>query len=572
MKHVFCIALGALVFGLCGCASPAAPDPEQQRFDRIAASLEPGGTAYFIGTSAQVGPAVDRIRRDLERKLWNVPFPPEERKKFQSLISGTELLARLSGLPEIEGWGGSSKRLPDGSFSNRLRLLLTPAHRGMLWQLPGKENVQLSFGRMPEDTLSAGIFTVDAVAAQRLLAVDKRVNDLADSLCKLFLGLTAKDFLAAVSGTWKFVIVGDEQYDFDTFEGLYGLLTVPDGEGKLFAALCARAGLISGARVDKKAGFIQFPPVPGKELAPYVKKGTGSLSIYSNPPARERTVRKEAPGLREPDVFVTAVAFFYNSNAETIDLSPGGSARKGRRPSWGFLKRLPDGFLFEESSPCDLNEYAAISLCAVPAKLAFDIFSQVPPPQVPPPPRRKAPAPRPAPAPEKTGAPAPSRRSGARTPRAARPRKDACLNAISQAGRALLKAAGPQKRFPAPGIGGLRELVAKKLLDPRLLRCPLVKDQAQESGELNYVNCHYLYFGKPGTDSPKSPLLMELPVLHRDRCAVFYADGSCEKIRLSEHRNVRRAISFLHTRHAYEEEEFFRLMKLAAEFDKILEL
>ena len=584
MKQVFCIALAALVFGLCGCSSPA-PGPEQQRFDRIAASLEPGGTAYFIGSSAQVGPAAGRIRRETERKLWNTPFPPEERQKLQSFISGTELFARLAGLPEIEGWGGSSKRLPDGSFRNRLRLLLAPGAKGIFWQIPG-QNQRLYSDPLPPDTLTAGMFCVNAEALQLLLDADKRLSDTADRLCRLLLGVPAKEFFAGLSGVWKFLLTADEEYNVNTFEGLYCALTVPDREGKLFDALAAKAKLLTGGRADGKSGIIQLPPLPGKSGAPQIRKGDGTITFYNSSEAVARTRRKNVQGAdpvpvlsddgragftadrpagEKGDFFVDGVGFVYNSNAENIDLSLGGPARRVRRPSLGILKRLPDGFLFEEGSPCDLNEYAAISLCAIPAKLAFDIFSRTPPP----PPRRKAPAARPAPSPGKSGVPAPPR---TRTPRSSRPRRDACLNAISRVGRALLKAAGPQKRFPAPGIAGLRELAEKKLLDPRLLRCPLAGRQIPDDGELNYANCHYLYFGKPGADSPKSPLLMELPVLHRDHCAVFYADGSCEKIRLSEHRNVRRAISFLHTRHAYEEEEFFRLMKLAAEFDKILEL
>ena len=88
---------------------------------------------------------------------------------------------------------------------------------------------------------------------------------------------------------------------------------------------------------------------------------------------------------------------------------------------------------------------------------------------------------------------------------------------------------------------------------------------------MSYANCHYLYFGKPAKDSPKTPILMELPFLHKEHLAVFYADGKVEKIHLSGQRSARRAISYLHTRHSYEEEEFMRLMQLAGEFDKILE-
>jgi|GEM_PF-1631347 len=595
MKQVFCIALAALVFGLCGCSSPA-PDPERQRFDRIAASLEPEGTAFFIGSAVQVGPAVDRVRRDVERKLWNSPLPPEERTKLQSLVSGIELFFRLSGLPEVEGWGGSSKRLPEGVFRNRLRLLLAPEAKGVFWQIPA-QNRRLVSGELPPDTLTAGMFCVNAEALGRLLDADKRVSTAADRLCRMFLGLPAKELLAGLSGVWEFLLTADEECNVDTFDGLYGSLTLPDRKGKLFDALCAKAKLLTGARVDRNSGSIHLPPLPGKIGAVQIRRGEGTVTFYNSPEAVMRTARKKVqrsdngsapsddgagfPAARPAEkksFVVDGVGFIYNSNAGNIDPSLSGPARRIKRPSLGILKRLPDGFLFEEYSPCDLNEYAALSLCAIPVKLAFDIFSQPPEPPQPAPAQRPAPAPRkdpaarPGPAPARTEVPAPPRTPRTRTPRSSRPRRDACLSAISKVGRILLKAAGPQKRFPAPGIAGLRELAAKKLLDPGMLRCPLVKNQAQESGELNYVNCHYLYFGKPGANSPKSPILMELPILHRGHCAVFYADGSCEKIRLSEHRNVRRTISFLHTRHAYEEEEFFRLMKLAAEFDKILEL
>ena len=64
---------------------------------------------------------------------------------------------------------------------------------------------------------------------------------------------------------------------------------------------------------------------------------------------------------------------------------------------------------------------------------------------------------------------------------------------------------------------------------------------------------------------------MEFPFLHKDHIAIFYADGSAQKIQLDGTRSVRRAVSYLHTQHSYEEEEFMRLMQLAAEFDNILE-
>ena len=552
----------ALLAAAAGCAAPApGPVPEPGPFDRIAASLDFGGSACFIGTADGAAAAFDRLRRDTERKIWSSGMPEQRRLEMQSIISGAELFARIAGLAEVRGWGCSSKRTEGGLFRNRFRLLLGPEPRGVLWQLPGKENVRLSFGRLPEDTISAGIAHIDAAAAQRLLTIDKRATELADGLCKLFLGLTAKDLLPVVSGTWKFVIVGDEQPDIDSFAGLYGFLTVPDRGGKLFAALCARAGLLSGARVDKKAGIVQLPPVPGRNLAPCVRKGAGELTIYSSPSACERTLRKQAPGLREPDAFVTGVAAFYNANAEGMLLS--GNTPPSGRSSLGVLMRLPDGFLYEEYSPCDLNSYAALSLGALPARILFDIFASAPPAG------RKTPRPQGAPparrAPKKV-APAKPRGSAA-------VRDDRCLGNIAAVGRDLLKAAGPRKAFPAPGISGLRELVRTKKIRPAGLVCPVgLKKDAGEQRELSYANCHYLYFGKPAPDSPKSPLLMELPFRHRDHIAVFYADGSCEKIRLPEHRNVRRAVSFLHTRHSYEEEEFIRLMNLAAEFDKILEL
>jgi hypothetical protein len=149
--------------------------------------------------------------------------------------------------------------------------------------------------------------------------------------------------------------------------------------------------------------------------------------------------------------------------------------------------------------------------------------------------------------------------------------RSSCLKGIEVTGKALLKAAEKSGSWNAPGIAGLRSFVAKKQLSPALLSCPATNVRKSNGVQLNYANCHYLYFGQPGKNSPKTPILIELPFLHKEHFSVFYADGSVEMIRLSGRRNVRRAISYLHTVHSYEEEEFIRLIQFASELDKILE-
>ena len=149
---------------------------------------------------------------------------------------------------------------------------------------------------------------------------------------------------------------------------------------------------------------------------------------------------------------------------------------------------------------------------------------------------------------------------------------EVCSAQIVKLGKKLAENAESSGKWLEPGIAGMRELAAKKGAKRQLFICPLTKQKPLADKKLSYADCHYLYFGKPGNNSPKTPVLMEIPTLHRTHFSVFYADGSVENIQLSGQRSTRRAVSFLHTRHSYDEEEFMRLMQLAGEFDKILEL
>jgi len=133
-----------------------------------------------------------------------------------------------------------------------------------------------------------------------------------------------------------------------------------------------------------------------------------------------------------------------------------------------------------------------------------------------------------------------------------------------------LYASDHKKRFPEKaGIAGLKELGKTYLPDNSLL-CPDVK-HANSAGELSYENCDYLYFGNSA--EKKAPLLIELPGIHGDfRLVVGFQDGSVQLFDMEKTFSVRKAVSFLHTKYHYEENEFLRLMEIAAEFDKILEL
>ena len=564
MKHLFSSSFAALLIGLSGCVS--APDSDKERFDLIAKDLEPGGTVFTVNTFRQVQPAFEKFIKETEAQIWSMPLPDHGKFFCQRLLSQFELATRLLGAQELKGWGFSSKQLPGKEvlFRNRGRFLLPPAPKGILWNLPG-ENLSLEkhFDNLPADTVAAGAFVLKAETLAPFFEADKSLLSPFSDICKHLLQLPVKEVLKNMEGTWRFVVVCDEGNEWETLFGIYGALTVPDWNGKIFAALSSKLKVYSGAQVDLERGVIKFQKMDGGKYTPLICKGKDCFTVYTTPRAVERTSRGGAP-LQRAEFLTSSIrqlppagagAFYVRNTA--LPLNPGEKLSvKETTPVWGVLKREENGFSLECLSRQDFNSYALKTLLSVPVKVMYDIVRT---------------------AEEEKARSAASQRAS-RPQRSAAPRKAAktapapqCASHLELQGKKLLAAVQQTGQWPESGIDGIRRLIAEKKLDPRQLCCPQISSGKRDYTVLSYSNCHYLYFGKPAMGSPKTPVLMELPFLHRDHFSVFYADGSVEKIQLSGQRNVRRAVSFLHTRHTYEEEEFMRLMHLAGEFDKILE-
>ena len=397
---------------------------------------------------------------------------------------------------------------------------------------------------------------------EQFINTDKLLAENTKQLCQLFFQLSPQAVLKNISGVWRAVIVCDEGNNLDNFHGIHGALTIPDKQGKLFAALVSKLKFMSAFQIDQQKKLIKFPAVQGYAFAPVIRGGNENITIFTSPGAAFRTAPLSS--FPQRSAFLSAwqkrlvpvgVAAFYIRNAVT-DVASKNLDTATERPSWQVLKRLNDGFLSTDLTFGSLNEHITRTAMILPLQFFFDIFLA---PQQP---LRK----------QNSGVQAPQKRSVKVQTASSKHRQPPCLEGISKAGKALVAAANKNKQWPVYGIAGLRQLVTSRQLDRRLLCCPLVKPQGSAEQLLSYANCHYLYFGKPGNNSPKTPILIELPFLHREYVAVFYADGKAEKIHLSGQRNARRAVSYLHTLHSYEEEEFMRLMQLAGEFDKILEL
>ena len=564
MKVFFCALITAALLGVTGCTSAGS---DRVRYNRIAENLDTGGSCYFISTSSSAANTVARVIKEGEKYTWNAPLPPETKFKLQHAISNAELLARVAGLHEIQGWGGSSKQLPGKGvmYRNKFRLLLPAEAKGAFWNILSKENLPLEkeLYDLPDDTYFAGVFNLSPGALLRFIDSDKKFSGPANNICKVLTGKPPAEVAKHLSGIWKVVLVCDEDNEISSLTGIHLALTVPDKGNLLFKTLSSRMKAIPETVVDDKS--IKLAPVPGQMCIPYAVRGVDRLTICTSPraflrssqinsfPRRPACIKKLS---HIPELYGTALVYGRDLNcltpAKKIDMSR-------VEPTFAVVRKVSDGFFVDGVSSCDLNSVALLSAAAVPVNLAFDLLS------APPKKKRTSPA-----APPQAAAPKkPAKVSKAAV--AANLRKATCASAVSKAGKALLGAVEKSKKWPAPGIAGLRFLAEQKLLSPALLKCPAVRARKASTQELNYGNCHYIYLGKPGQNSPKTPLLMEIPFLHKDHFSVFYADGSVEEIKLSGRRNVRRAVSYLHTIHSYEEEEFIRLIQFATELDKILE-
>ena len=564
MKRLFRIFAILTLFGVFGCTSA---DSDKRRFDRIAENLDKGGSSYFISSSLHTGTAFSKFIKKSEDSLWLSSLPSESKFRLQHFISLSELVGRVAGLHEIKGWGGSSKHIPGKEvlFRNKFRLLLPGAPRGILWSIfPGSNhNLEKYLYNLPQDTFFAGAVELSPLSLKSFLQANKKMADTANSLCKVFLNMTPEEALDSLSGVWRFVAVCDENNDTETLEGIHTELTLPDPGGKIFKALSGRLKILPNSHVDLHAGTIRLEKIGGKFCITYIRRGRETLSIYTTPGAFSRINTLESfpqlPGfIKKLSRFTSlkGTGVFYCRNVGPGKAFSRSVAMDSVKPSLAVLKKLPDGFVLENIAACDFNQYAVYSLLSLPMEF-LPVFLAEPP---------RAPR-------SQTARVLPAKKAAAPARRAAVPGgRRSCTGAIQFAGQKILKDAARSGKWSDPGIAGLRTLVKRKVLTAAMLKCPSIKSTAiSRTAGLSYANCHYLYFGKPGKNSPKTPLLMEFPFLHKKHFSVFYADGKVEKIQLDGRRNVRRAVSFLHTAHSYEEEEFMRLMELASEFDKILE-
>lgn len=567
MKILLRYILTAALLGVVGCTSA---DSDKGRFDRIAKDLDMGGSTFFISSSRHAGTAFEKLLKQHERYIWSSSFTPELQFKLQRFISCSELAGRVAGLHEIKGWGGSSKEIPGAGeplFRNKLRLLLNEKSDGVLWNLFSPQNRALEkyLYNLPADTSYAGAFVLNPVMLERLITADKSISATFTNLCKLFLGMTPRETLKAFSGVWRIVVVCDAENDPETLAGIHASLTLPDNEGKLFKGLSSKLKFVPNTAIDLKKGTIKLAKLPGKVCVPYIRYSNGQISFYTTPLAALRTTDHQSFPQMQPSfkqlsrlTDLNGVGVFY-ANTSWISGDPSLSPdRQLRHKCLAVLKKLPDGFSLEGISNSDFNQYAVYTLGTLPLRIVLDSFLRTP----------AAPAPRQS---RKTPLPAKQKKRVRKNTAAAEKRNKNCLTAIQTAGQKILKEAVRSGKWQSPGISGLRFLVEKKVLTEAMLRCPTVRRSGHKTPGLSYANCHYLYFGPPGKNSPKTPVLMEFPFLHKDHIAIFYADGSAQKIQLDGTRSVRRAVSYLHTQHSYEEEEFMRLMQLAAEFDNILE-
>ena len=562
MEKVFrFIILVFLVCFLFGCSNFATQ--KRSNFQKIASFLDYDGTSLSINTNTELNNTLYTYKTILEKQIaYSNTIDSLSKRQLQAFISSLEYLALDSGIADIKGMGSSSKKFGE-FYYNKGFLLVDSKSKGFLWDLIGKENLQL--GKFVEslpadDTLMAGEAVVNLSCILDKLKLCNWSNPNTFKLIHTLVATQLDQLIVCLDGVWQFAVLYSNDYEF--------ILSVPDKEQKFFNFISVlndssekkpKDDVIEIKNVfDNKSNISLF--ISSKKIVDsktqqisYRVIFTTNKDYLSIPLNGKKTVQDLASYQSyTQNMNKNGIAYFYH--ADKIK-NPIGSEIKIKNISLDLaflhygqvasISRTKDGFYLLQKNKLDWSSGFMSNFAYVSAlffeMIADDVIKALP--------------------------------------------KDL----LSQL--ALIGSGEPQQeeknlvsnknknKYCQDNLGRLGVLINNHIKK----HGKMFKDyhdllkNIPESKELfacpQDTTKRYVYLGPYDKNSNgKLPVVIDQPFSHKDSFNVLYLDGTVECLEIEDCKSFRRMISFLHTKKFYSEEDFILLIQRATALDELWKL
>ena len=288
------LAIGAGIMTFTGSealadAGKQCPKMQKCAMKATAEKLECGGSYFMVSD-------IYAFKKQIKSMLSGFAgqLKPEEALTMNMIVGILEQACDYVGVSDIKTVGQSSTVLgaaEDGRntvYHNRLVITSDPAKKlPLILQLTNGEkiNLQQFAASVPNDAVSAGIFSIDAVKfldALKKQTIAPIPSEIFDSM-KQEVGMSAEELAAAITGKVK-VICWDMN---PVAKNIPLALTITDNGNKIFALICKNMGM-DPAVTDK----IVLPLNPENPVALYRKGNT--LEVYMGKNTAERIAAKIA--------------------------------------------------------------------------------------------------------------------------------------------------------------------------------------------------------------------------------------------------------------------------------------
>ena len=504
---------------------------DSRSFDLISGHLERGGTVYgIVSSKMSLANGIDLTLARLEQFLSGSKFSEAEKNAALGRIAAVRAWCRLLGVQYIAGFGASSVRNADESFSNRIFLAVEPKCDIIPDRLFCREKGDVSavIKALPQETFLAAGANVSGTEILKMLSSS---GSIGEKILQVFPPGFPVEILNEIEGWLVFALARDPILPP---EDNCFMLQIPDPEGKMFALA---SNILNPGKTSVVSTRFELPVEDDTVYLhrPVVKKADGKLMIYSSIKAEELFEKRPNGSLNTHPVFSAyaknieqAGSFFTYSRKIAaagdafIRSVPGAGALLAGNDGNGFgvLSRRESGWLWQENSDGDVSTFAGeAGVYQYIGKLILPEAKK----------SEKAPAARKSVQTDKTVA-------------------DRCPAALKKLYADLSKYAEQnQNKFP--------EFTGKKSLKQTFPKWR------------NPAGCRIFYFGSPEKKAGY-PLAVSCHVKDKDSFCVLYADGNVRSFKLERAGSCRRIISFLYTVHRWEAKLFQHLIKQAQELDE----
>lgn len=522
-KAVSAVALIFIMSLFAGCAVSS----QQKEFETIESNLERGGSFYHVyNVNSSVKELFDEYVKKIDKELNGTGFTEKQRANVRRKLFTARLFLNFLIFDAYRGVGASSRRRPDGIFSNRIFLAANPGVRSLADRvlLVDNSDVRDIAAALPQETFcAAGVnFSIPG-----LLETIQEYGPLSEVLlAELPQGFPLEIF-RDIKGWGIFAMA--RKAGFPANEDCM-MLKLPDPDGKLFDFI-ARMPFSSADSKHNPARRELALKDPAIGLwAPVMVKGKGSLAVFNSPEAEKLFTNPEKSLLKSEHFIryagekaLPASIFGYERQMETnpvfLDDNHLDNIRLDRlRSSFETVRRTETGWLCTGRADLDIPGEIATYFAA---RQLVKFLDERPDKKV-----------------------VRSVKNAAKKSNT----RSYCRKKFSKVYAALLKYA-QQHKGVFPEVSGNAGLQA---IQP-------------DVGKRAISRMIYLGGSKPGTAD--IPLLLDAPGVHRDGFCVMYADGKVKQYKLERPGNCRRMISFLYTVHRWEIKTFQTLMKQAQIID-----